>query len=848
MNSGTRIFLWLAVIGWMAPSALLAAPSLMWAAPPASPSAAVASMALSLARPGQDVQDVDDQNAADQEEPKTYSEVITEDTETDEGVFDVHMVDKTLYFEIPDSLLGRDMLLVSRIGKVPVGFPGFSPAGVKTGEQVLRWERQSDKILLRTISYSNVADDTLAISISVEANNFGPIIAAFDIEVEGETGNSAVIDVTDFYEADTPALTGLSSTQRTQYGVRRLDPDRSFINYARSFPLNVDVRHTMTYEAGDPPAQARTGTISMEMHQSMILLPAEPLRLRFGDSRVGWFSITRTNFGLDEQKAAEQTLIRRWRMEPTDPQAYARGELVDPVKPIVYYIDPGTPEQWRPYVKQGVEDWQAAFETAGFSNAIIARDPPSPEEDPEWSGEDVRYSVVRWAASETRNAQGPSVSDPRTGEIIESDIVWYHNHMRSYRNRLMVETGAANPLARSLDIPEELMGETMRQVIAHEVGHALGLPHNWIASAAFPVDSLRSPSFTEQYGVAASIMEYARQNYIAQPGDGVTRFVRKIGTYDHYAINWGYRLIPEAKDPEDEKPILDEWIMARAGDPMYRFGPVGPNFSPEIQTEDMGDDPVRASGYGIANLKRVLPNLPEWTATDGENYDDLSELYGELLSMWNRYTGHVRTVVGGVYATMKSTDQSGSVYEPVPGVKQRDATRFIVEHVFTDVAWLNHEGILSRIEGSGAVSRIQQVQANNLNSLLNPARMVRMTEAALVDGTAYSLMDFFEDLRAGIWTELETGAPIDTYRRSLQRTHIERLAFLMEDQESTGGGGGGPGGGGNATNVLRSDIRPLVRAQLNTVRADADAAGSSDEMTRYHLEDIVARIDDILDG
>ncbi len=783
----------------------------------------------------------------EREEPKTYSDVITDDTETDEGVFDVHRTDGTFLFEIPDSLLGRDMLLVSRIGKVPVGFPGFSPAGVKTGEQVLRWERQADRILLRTVSYSSVADDTLAVSISVEANNFGPIIAAFDIEVEGQDGNSVVIDVTEFYEADTPALTGLNSGQRDQYGVRRLDPDRSFINYARSFPLNVDVRHTMTYEAADAPAQARTGTMSMEMHQSMILLSKEPVRPRYADPRVGWFSVTRTNFGLDEQKAAQETFIRRWRLEPSDPEAYARGELVDPVKPIVYYIDPGTPEQWRSYVKQGVEDWQAAFETAGFSNAIIARDPPSPEEDSEWSGEDVRYSVVRWAANETRNAQGPSVSDPRTGEIIESDIVWYHNHMRSYRNRLMVETGAANPLARSLDIPEELMGETMRQVIAHEIGHALGLPHNWIASSAFPVDSLRSPAFTDQYGVAASIMEYARQNYIAQPGDGVRRFVRKIGPYDHYAINWGYRIIPEAEDPEDEKPILDEWIEDRAGDPMYRFGPVGPNFSPEIQTEDMGDDPVRASGYGISNLKRVLPNLPEWTASDGEDYSDLSELYGELLSMWNRYTGHVRTVVGGVYATMKSTDQAGPVYEPVPGVNQRAATRFIIEHVFTDVDWLNHEEILNRIEGSGAVARIQQVQASNLNALLTPARMVRMTEAALVDGNSYSLMAFFGDLRAGIWSELDTGAPIDTYRRSLQRTHLERLAFLMEDQEAPSGGrGGGPGG--NSTNVLRSDIRPLVRAQLNALRADAEAANSSDEMTRYHLDDVVARIDDILDG
>ena len=788
----------------------------------------------------------------DEQEARTYSDVITAEAETDEGLFDLHWVDETLYFEIPDPMLGRDMLLVSRISKVPTGFPGFSPAGVKTGEQLLRWERRGDRILLRTISYSNVADDTLAISTSVQSNNFSPIIESFEIEAESDDSTSVVIDVTRFYESDTPSLTGLSRGLRGEYGVSGLDADRSFINYARSFPLNVDVRHTMTYEASQPPAQARTGTISMEMHQSMILLPADPLRPRYEDPRVGWFSINRTNFGLDELKAADEAFIRRWRLEPSDPEAYARGELVDPVKPIVYYLDPGTPEQWQPYVRMGVEDWQAVFETAGFSNAIIALDAPSPEEDPEWNGEDVRYSVVRWAASVVRNAQGPSVSDPRTGEIIESDIVWYHNHMRSYRNRLMIETGASNPDARSLDISEELMGETIRQVIAHEVGHGLGLPHNWIASSAFPVDSLRSPTFTERYGVASSIMEYARQNYVAQPGDGVTRFVRKIGPYDHYAINWGYRMIPEANTPEEEKPVLDEWIMERAGDPMYRYGPVGPNFSPEIQTEDLGDDPVRASGYGIANLKRVLPKLPEWTATAGEDYTDLGELYGELIRRWTGYTRHVRTVIGGVLAEMKSTDQGGAVYQTVPGHRQRDALQFIVRHVFEDVDWLNHEEILNRIEGSGALSRIQDIQAGNLESLLEPARLVRMSEAALVDPNAYSLVTFFEDLKNGVWSELDRGASVEAYRRSLQRSYLERLAFLMADPEAgeNGGTASGSGSRGDEVSVLRSDIRPIVRAQLITLQAGARRAAEEapDTMTRYHLADIAARIEDILEG
>src|SRR5690606_6148865 len=403
---------------------------------------------------------------------------------------------------------------------------------------------------------------------------------------------------------------------RTQFQVRRLDPDRTFIDGARSFPLNVEVRHTLTFDAGRPPSDATAGTISVLMNQSLVLLPETPMRVRYADPRVGWFTLQQVDFGSDELKAATRTIIRRWRLEPKEPEAYARGELVEPVKPIVFYLDPATPVRWRPYIRQGVEDWQKAFESAGFRNAIIAKDPPTPEEDPELSPEDVRYSMVRYVANMTRNAMGPSVSDPRSGEIISSHILWYHNHLRSYRNRLMLETGAAKPDARSLHPPDELIGEAVRPVIAHEIGHALGLPHNMIASSAFPVDSLRSPTFTERYGVSPSIMDYARQNYVAQPGDGVTRFIRKIGPYDHYAINWGYRVIPDVKSSEGEKPLLDQWILEHAGDRMYRFGSAD-GIDPDAQTEDIGDDPVRASGFAIENLKRVLPRLVEWTATPG---------------------------------------------------------------------------------------------------------------------------------------------------------------------------------------------------------------------------------------
>jgi hypothetical protein len=781
--------------------------------------------------------------------PKPYAEVITEEAESDAGLFTVHKVGDKYFFEIPESLYGQDMLLITRIGRVPTGFGGFTVSGAKVSEQVLHWERRNDQVLLRKVSFNQVAEDSLPISESVVRNNFAPILAAFDIQAIGPDTTTVVIDVTDFYAGDTPALSGISTAQRTTYGVRRLDPDRSFINYARSYPLNVDVRHTLTFEANAAPADANTGTISMEMHQSMVLLPEDPMMPRLADDRVGYFSITQVNFGLDELKAAEQRFIRRWRLEPSDPEAYARGELVDPVKPIVYYIDPATPAKWRPHVRQGVEDWQAAFETAGFSNAIIAREPPSPEEDPEWAAEDARYSVVRWAASMVRNAMGPSVSDPRTGEIIESDIVWFHNHLRSYRNRLMLETGASNPDARSLDMPDELMGETIRQVIAHEIGHAIGLPHNMIGSSSYPTESLRDPDFARRMGVSPSVMDYARQNYVAQPGDGLqaTDYIRKIGPYDHYAVNWGYRVIPGATSPDDEKAALVEWIMAKADDRMYRFGS-STGWNPDAQTEDMGDDPVKSSGYGVANLKRVAPKLVAWTATPGENFDDLEELYGELVGQWSRYVGHVVTLVGGRYENAKSTDQGEPIYTPVPRDKQEEAVQFVIDEVFVSPTWIADQEILRRIEHAGALERVCGRQVAFLNQMLDPRRMQRIVESEVFDAGSYPLVEYMDDLKDGVFSELDSGEAIDTYRRSLQRAYVERLEYLMTEEPTAPGAGAG----NNVTrvDVSQSDIRPLARAQLREIMEDARwATGrSEDRVTQAHLVDLAARAEAILEG
>ena len=787
----------------------------------------------------------DEAGKKDDDSPfKAYDEVITDKAISDDGLFGVHRVDEDWYFEVPDSLLEKEMLLISRIAQTPANLSPFINGGSKVGEQVVRWQRKGNSLLLRKRSYQSVADEELPVAQSVQVNNFEPIVKSFKIEAISPDSAGVVIKVNDFFQKDVPAISGLSPNQRTRFKVRRLDESRSFIDEAKSFPLNVNVRHTHTFEATEPPSNAGTGSISMQMYQSMILLPEEPMTPRLADDRVGYFSVTQIDFGLDELKAASKTYIRRWRLEPSDPEAYARGELIEPVKPIIYYLDPATPERWRPYFCQGINDWQAAFESAGFKNAIQCKLPP--EDDPDFDPEDIRYSTMRYVANTTRNAVGPSVSDPRSGEIIESDIIWYHNHMRSYRNRLMIETGASNPGARSLDPDDDLIGETMRQVIAHEIGHAIGLPHNMIASSSFPVDSLRSPTFTAQYGVAPTIMDYARQNYIAQPGDGVERFVRKIGPYDHYAVEWGYRWYPGIDDPDQEKVRLDQMILDHADDERFRFGGSAA-YNPDSQTEDMGDDPVMASTYAVANLQRVTPTLAEWTATDGKNYDDLEELYGELLSQWSRYMRHVVTLVGGIYETRKTTDQAGMVYEVVPRDRQEAAMAFLDEHVFQTPGWLLEESILRRIEPAGAVDRLRGRQVSILNNLLDPTRMQRLIEAEAIDSeNAYSILEFMENVKDAVWEELGVRRPvIDTYRRNLQRGYLERLEYLMNEEFSSNF----TFFFGTTVDVSQSDIRPVVRGTLQQLKEDAGVAISRtrDAMTRYHLQDVVARIDEMLD-
>ncbi len=782
--------------------------------------------------------------------PRPYAQVIPARAHTERGGITVHRVDERWFFEVPDSLKGRDFLMVTRVAGVPGGSGGFQSAGSSLTERLVRWDRVGERVLLKSINTGAVADDSLPIARSVAQNNYPAIIGAFPIAAYGKDSASFVIDVTDFFAADNPATSGMDAASRRQFGVRRYDAARSYIAGMRGFPINIEVRQVQTFDAATPPSDPDGATVTMETRQSIVLLPKVPMRPRYADARVGYFSVERVNYGLDVQKAESQEFITRWRLEPKDPAAYARGELVEPVKPIVYYLDPATPLRWKRYVKEGVENWQKVFEKAGFKNAILAKDAPSKAEDPDFDMDDARYSIVRWAASLVRNATGPHTHDPRSGEIINSEITWYHNHMRSYRNWLIMETGAANPMARSLDIPDELMGETMRQVITHEIGHALGLQHNMIASASFPVDSLRKPSFTRQYGVSATIMDYARQNYIAQPGDGLEPrdFIRRVGPFDDFAINWGYRVV-NAPTPEAERATLNTWLTKQSGPFPYRFASQGVAAGdPRNQTEDLGDDPVKASRYSTMNYKRMIPNLVQWTTTPGDDFTELREVYEESVGRWFGNMQHVTTVVGGVEVDLKSADQQGSVFRVVPKARQKEALAFLSENVFTTPTWLAPSSITSRI---GPTNVIAQRQAAIVTTLLSPARLGRMAESDLYDAAnAYPLAEYMTDLRRALFA----GVP-DAGRRQLQRVYVQRLEALIKPPAAPaatpGGGFGGPARYApfvTAPTVPLSDLPALARQQLREVQREATASAATATGTnRAHWQDLSDRVRAILD-
>ncbi len=776
---------------------------------------------------------------------KTYEDIITKDAVTDDGLFKVHKVKDKYYYEISDSLLGRDMLMVTRIVKMATELP---LSRHKMSEQVLKWEKFDNNIFLKQASYSKFANDSLPISIAVSNSNFEPIISSFKIAVKNKDHNSYVIDVTNLYKSDVKMF-GFPQSSRKGYKISSLDSKLSFIESIRSFPLNIEVKHIKTYKSSD----SRNGQISMVLNNSMVLLPKEPMKRRYFDQRVGWFTSAQTDYGIDNQEAETVRYLDRWRLEVKDEdvEKFKNGELVEPKKPIVYYLDPATPEKWRKYLKDGIEDWNVAFEAAGFKNAVIVKYPPTKEEDPDWSPEDVRYSTVRYLASPSLNANGPHVSDPRSGEIIESDINWYHNVMKLLRNWYFVQTAAVNPDSRGVEFKNEVMGELIRFVSSHEFGHTIGLPHNMGSSSAYPVDSLRSATFTKKYGTSPSIMDYARFNYVAQPGDeGVALMPSQwdtpnVGVYDIYSVKWGYKPILGVSE-EEEKTILKSWITEKADDLKYRFGSAG--IDPSSQTEDLGDDAVKASEYGIANLKRIMPKLIDWTTEDGETYSELGYMYSQVLGQFGRYMGHVSNNIGGIYQYYKTSDQDGAVYTHVKKSHQQKCMNFLHNQLFETPTWMINKDILNKIEFAGITNRVRSTQSRTLNSLLDFGKMARLIENEAINGrNAYSLIEMMTDLRKGIFKEIYNNEIIDVYRRNLQLAYLDRISYLMSNEQSSIPSWAR--GRVTSVKVSQSDIRTVAANQLVELRKDLKKhKKKSDKMTSMHVEMLKNKITSILSG
>ena len=772
---------------------------------------------------------------------KSFASIVKEATK-DEGLFNVYKKDDKYYFEIPDSLIGRDMLMVTRVSKMSVSIPLTQH---KLNEQVLRWEKKDKNFLLRESSFVNFANDSLPISEAVVNSNFEPILFKFKIEAVSDSLNTSLIDVTTLFNSDVKPL-GYPQRSRKARKISSLDTKLSYIESIKSYPKNIEARHVKTYRS----SETESGTVSMEINNSMVILPKTPMKRRYFDERVGWFTNSQTDYGIDNQEAKTVKYLKRWRLEVKDEdiEKFEAGELVEPKKPIVYYIDPATPKKWRKYLKQGVEDWQVAFEAAGFKNAILAKDPPTKEEDPDWSPEDVRYSVIRYLASPILNANGPSTSDPRSGEIIESDINWYHNVMKLLRNWFFIQTSVINENVRSPEFDNETMGRAIRFVSAHEVGHTIGLPHNFGSSSAYPVDSIRSKTFTKKYGIAPSIMDYARFNYIAQPGDEGVSLVIDVGPYDKYSTMWGYKPILY-KTAEEEKEVLNKWITERADDLMFRFG--SSSIDPSSQTEDLGNDAIKASNYGIANLKRIIPNLIEWTTEDGENYDELQYLYGQVLSQFRRYLGHVSTNVGGVYQYYKTSDQEGAVYTHVEKNHQKNCIKFLNKNLFETPTWVINKNILDKIQFAGAVDQVRGLQSSYLNRILDFGRLARVIENEALNGSAaYSLDELLLDLKNGIFSELKNNSNIDIYRRNIQRAFIQRLGYLMKENQNI------PSFFRSSSSITRvkvdeSDIRSSTLGLLIDLRNELNKAQkkySSNKSVKNHLMYCVGLINNILKG
>jgi len=796
--------------------------------------------------------------------PKAFSEFITKKTVSQKGVFSVHFQDDKYYFEIPDNLLGRELLAVTRFVKVPGGARKYG--GEEVNEQSISFEKgPNQRIFMRVVTLISAADSSQVISRAVKNSYLDPIVAAFDVKAYGKDSNSSIIDVTDFFKGDNQAVS-LTSGDKRNFGVTALASDRSYIESIKSYPINMEIRTVKTYSAsaGSPmggqlggggssvPAANNAGAITFELNTSVLLLPKTPMNRRLFDPRVGYFADNFVEYSDDQHKVENQTFAVRYRLEPKpqDMERYKKGELVEPKKQIVYYIDPATPKKWVPYLIAGVNDWNAAFEKAGWKNAIVGKEWPN---DSTMSLEDARFSVIRYFASDIENAYGPQVHDPRSGEILESHIGWYHNVMSLVHDWYMIQTAAVDSTARKMKFDDDLMGNLIRFVSSHEVGHTLGLRHNMGSSSKTPVEKLRDKTWVEANGHTASIMDYARFNYVAQPEDHINQYglFPRIGDYDKWAIKWGYTYTG-ISDVNEDKKVNNKWIVdALKNNPRVWFGGEGRNDDPRAQTEDLSDNAVVASEYGIKNLKRILVKLPEWTKEEADRYENLSEVYMQLAGQFNRYMGHVSKNIGGIYETFKSVEEPGDVYTPTPVAMQKSAMNFLQTQLFATPTWLLDKNILNKISNPNANERVQGIQTSTLKSLLDKGRLLRLsTSSNRFGGTTYSLHDMMEDLRKGLFSELASQKATDIYRRNLQKTYVSQLDDLLNPAPASSAASALPAGAfriGAPVDVENSDILSEVKSQLKKLAAELKTANSNDGATQNHYADLQDRIKKALD-
>lgn len=793
--------------------------------------------------------------AAAEAQPRPYRDVVPPTAASDEGLFNVHRVNDRLLFEVPDAVLGRDMIVMSRIAKAQDGLA--DGGSMMAPNIVVRWEQRGDRILLRALSHGNVADSGTPLALAVANSNFAPVLASLPVAARGTA--SSVIDVTDLYLGDTPAFS-LPRARRAQLGVRGHDRDRTWLEWSRSFPINVEVRVVRTYVADQAPSNPRGGSVSFEVNHSMVLLPETPMMPRLADERVTYITVRQTDYSSSFQGVRPKTFIRRYRMEPSDPAAFARGELVEPKNPWVWYLDPATPKAWIPYFREGLLEWNEAFELAGFKNAIQVREAPTEEDDPEFSLLDARYSVVRYVASPVRSANsGGDVVDPRSGEVIRAHTNMYHGLMERLRWWLVSQVGTANPNFQTSELSEADMGEALRYVVSHETAHSVGLPHNQMANFVYPVESLRDPEFVRKMGHSASSVGRTRYNYVAQPGDNVPP-ERRIGVWDKFAVMWGYRPIADARTPEAEFATLNRWIVERAHEPWFRsaeaqFG-MDVEWDPKRMTEGISDDPVAAAEYGMRNLRTAAASLMTWLLDEGDDYYELGTHYLQNLTQWNRYAEHAAAAIGGSWTHHKRYGEAGWVYTPIEPEYQRKAMRFLDEHVLSTPQWALDLDQLRRLEHAGAVERIRAYQELAVQRLLNHARLARMIEhEAFLGEKTYRPAEMLDDTRAMVWREVRDRRPADTYRRNLQRAYLAQAHHLLHEAEAKHWT---PPPSGNLRvssnddpplnadlHIAQSDIRPLVREQLRLLRVEirqALDAGVTDRMTRIHYEDALERI------